>query len=315
MSEAAVDMPPRKSELADPVLIRARGITRRFGPGLPALDAVTLDIRQGEILGLVGESGSGKSTLGRILLGLIAASEGSVTFDDMPMPPLRPTEAQIVFQDALGALNPRRTIGQSIALPLVNAGWSRERRADRISELLQSVGLSPSDAARYPHQFSGGQCQRIVIARALALGPRFLFLDEPVSALDVSVQAQILNLLARVQAEAGLTFLFVSHDLEVVRHFCDRTAVLYRGQLMETGPADELYDAPRHPYTRALRASVLNGGGLPELVPETPGSDAAPGGCRFAARCPKVRPICLIERPPERPVGPDHTTACHALTD
>ena len=315
MSEAAVDMPPQRDELTDPVLIRARGITHRFGPGLPALDAVTLDIRQGEILGLVGESGSGKSTLGRILLGLIATSEGSVTFDDMPMPPLRPTEAQIVFQDALSALNPRRTIGQSIALPMINAGWSRARRADRVSELLQSVGLSPSDAARYPHQFSGGQCQRIVIARALALGPRFLFLDEPISALDVSVQAQILNLLARVQAEAGLTFLFVSHDLEVVRHFCDRTAVLYRGQLMETGPADALYDAPRHPYTRALRASVLSGGALPEIAPETPGSEAASGGCRFAARCPRVRPICLTERPPERPVGPDHTASCHALTD
>ena len=296
-------------------------------PGQWVLDGVSLTIRKGESVGLVGESGSGKSTLGRIILGLLPPTRGSVDYDGVDVwgAPERERRAmrarcQIVFQDPLGALNPRRTIAESIELPLINARWARPSRTARVDELLCRVGLDPRHKNRYPHQFSGGQCQRVVIARAIALDPDFLFLDEPVSALDVSVQAQILNLLEDIRAALGLTCLFVSHDLKIVRHFCERTAVMFHGQLVEMGASEAIFDAPLHPYTRALRAAVLDVRGAAPLAGagDTPDGDAHvanAAGCRYAPRCPLRMDVCANFAPPLERIAADHWLACHAAAE
>ncbi|WP_152042076.1 ABC transporter ATP-binding protein [Salinigranum salinum] len=276
-----------------------------------AVDGVSFDIHEGETLGLVGESGCGKSTTGETLLRLREATGGSVTFDGEAVFELDGDRldafrrrAQIVFQDPFSSLDPRMTVGDIVAEPLVihdlpddpGEKRTREWRRDRARELLERVGLSASQLDRYPHEFSGGQRQRIGIARALALDPEFVVLDEPVSALDVSVQAQVLNLLADLQAEFGLTYLFIAHDLSVVRHLCDRVAVMYLGNVVELGPTDEIFTAPEHPYTEALlesvpRASVAeHGREVDALAGDVPSPRNPPSGCRFRTRCPAVIP-------------------------
>tara|TARA_Y100001934_G_scaffold54641_1_gene67350 strand:+ start:8542 stop:9540 length:999 start_codon:yes stop_codon:yes gene_type:complete len=299
-----------------------------------AIDDVNFEIREGEILGCVGGSGSGKSTLGRAILRLIPSDKGSVTFDDVDLMTLSDDdlrlhrkEMQIVFQDPLNSLNPRRTVAENIARPMLNFGYSRNEAEEYIRELLERVRLDPGHANRYPHEFSGGQCQRIGIARALALRPRFLFLDEPVSALDVSIQAQILNLLSDLQEKMNLTYLFVSHDLNIVKHFSHRVLVLYHGQIVETGKSEEVYDNPKHPYTKTLLDSVLKieGGDAWEKVSVRTGtlSDnedvesalrakvSAERGCIYAATCSERLEQCVHEVPEFREVGPRHGVACH----
>lgn len=299
---------------------------RRLGE-VVAIEDVNLDIFPGEVVGCVGETGSGKSTLGRLLLNLIPCDEGEVYFegariDRLPPAKMRPyrRHMQMVFQDPLHALNPRRTVAENIALPLVNFGESRTAIARRIRELLDLVGLNPAHANRYPHEFSGGQCQRIGIARALALNPRFLFLDEPVSALDVSVQAQILNLLMELRRQLDLTYLFVTHDLKIVRQVADRIIVLYHGRIVESSGSRELYETPHHPYSRALLDSILRIGGDPRwqraaLQAEEAEADepaAAPrAGCIYAATCSERFGPCRTVVPQLRAVGEGRAVACH----
>ena len=299
-----------------------------------AVDDVNFNINEGEILGCVGGSGSGKSTLGRAILRLIPSDKGSVMIDDVDLMTLsdealrrRRREMQIVFQDPLYSLNPRRTVAENIARPLSNFKYPRHEIEERIRELLDDVGLDPTHANRYPHEFSGGQCQRIGIARALALQPRFLFLDEPVSALDVSIQAQILNLLADLQEKLNLTYLFVAHDLNVVKHFSHRILVLYHGRIVETGNSEEIYDNPKHPYTKTLLDSVLSieGGDSWEKVSVKTGTLAdnedldsalrartsAEPGCIYAATCSERLEHCVQETPEFREISPGHEVACH----
>jgi peptide/nickel transport system ATP-binding protein len=278
---------------------------------IKAVDGVSFDIQRGETLGLVGESGCGKSTTGETLLRLREPTGGSVRFDGedvfgMGTDRLRAfrRRAQVVFQDPFSSLDPRMTVGDIVAEPLRVHGLPEESpadgrsagewRRDRARELLERVGLSADQVDRYPHEFSGGQRQRVGIARALALEPDFVLLDEPVSALDVSVQAQILNLLADLQDDLGLTYLFIAHDLSVVRHICDRVAVMYLGEVVELGPTDEIFESPDHPYTRALlesvpRASVAEQGRRVEaLAGDVPSPRNPPSGCRFRTRCPEI---------------------------
>jgi peptide/nickel transport system ATP-binding protein len=269
-----------------------------------AVDGVSFDIRPGETLGLVGESGCGKSTTGETLLRLREATGGTVTFDGEDVDEMGDDEltafrkrAQVVFQDPFSSLDPRMTAGDIVAEPLrIHDIGTPEDRAERADELIERVGLSAEQSERYPSEFSGGQRQRIGIARALALEPDFVVLDEPVSALDVSVQAQILNLLQDLQAEFGLTYLFIAHDLSVVRHICDRVAVMYLGEIAEVGPTDEIFESPDHPYTRALLESVPRastdeqGRTVDTLEGDVPSPRDPPSGCRFRTRCPRVIP-------------------------
>ncbi|HUZ65654.1 MAG TPA: oligopeptide/dipeptide ABC transporter ATP-binding protein [Acetobacteraceae bacterium] len=315
-------------------LLEARGLAKQFpmrgsfGPfgrrrAVQAVAEVDLSLARGEAIGLVGESGSGKSTLGRLLLGLLAPSAGTVRFDGADLAgadaaALRRLRRrmQIVFQDPYSSLDPRRRIGAQIADGLaIHHLVPRAERAARVAALLRQVGLTAEHAGRFPDAFSGGQRQRIGIARALATGPDLLVADEPVSALDVSVQAQVLALLADLRRRLGLSLLFISHDLPVVRHVCDRVVVLYLGRVMEEGPVEAVFAAPRHPYTAALLSAA------PSLDParrrnrillpgEPPNPAEPPSGCVFRTRCPHVLPACAEARPALRPAEGSHRSAC-----
>jgi peptide/nickel transport system ATP-binding protein len=292
-----------------------------------AVDDVSLTIRRGETLGLVGESGCGKSTVGRAILRLYEPTAGRIVFDGQDISKLGENELrplrrrmQMVFQDPFASLNPRHSVARIIGEPLKSHGLARGRDKDkRVRELLTVVGLPADAASRYPHEFSGGQRQRIGVARAIAANPDFVVADEPVSALDVSIQAQIINLLEELQDEFDLTYLFIAHDLAVVRHISDRIAVMYLGSIVEVSPADELYDNPLHPYTISLlsavpipdpvverrRETILLAGDLPS--PANP-----PPACRFHTRCPYIQPTrCRDEVPPLRTLAPGHEVACH----
>jgi peptide/nickel transport system ATP-binding protein len=292
-----------------------------------AVDDVSLEIRRGETLGLVGESGCGKSTVGRTIVRLYEPLAGRILFDgrdithlnDRELRPLR-RRMQMVFQDPYASLNPRHSVGRLVGEPMRVHGLAARRDVDRRSaELLQIVGLPRDAISRYPHEFSGGQRQRIGVARALALNPDFIVADEPVSALDVSIQAQILNLLESLQQEFGLTYLFIAHDLAVVRHISDRIAVMYLGSIVEVSPAAELYDNPLHPYTISLLSAVPIPDPVVERQRETillagdlPSPANPPPACRFHTRCPYVQPTrCRDEVPPLRELAPGHTVACH----
>lgn len=305
-----------------------RGVLRRVVAHVKAVDGVSFFIREGETLGLVGESGCGKTTAGRTILRLIDPTDGNIIFhnngqavdiariSNRAMKSLR-RQMQIIFQDPYSSLNPRMTIGDIIGEPLVvhRVGTAAEREA-RVKELLEAVGLNPQYMKRYPHEFSGGQRQRIGIARALALGPKLIICDEPVSALDVSIQAQVLNLLEDLQKEFGLTYLFIAHDLSVVRHISDRVAVMYLGKIVEMAETEELFRNPRHPYTEALLSAVP----VPDpdyqreriiLKGDVPSPVNPPSGCYFHPRCPYVQPICREQEPPFGDIGGEHFTSCH----
>jgi oligopeptide/dipeptide ABC transporter ATP-binding protein len=299
----------------------------RFGPLIVrAVDGVSLAIAPGETLGLVGESGCGKSTLGRSILRLVDVSAGEVRVAGRDVGRASPAElrqlrrrAQIIFQDPSSSLNPRVTVGQTIEEPLTIFRLAdRATRKTRVAELLRQVGLPPEVAARYPHQLSGGQRQRVGIAAALALDPVLIVADEPTSALDVSVQAQILNLLESLQHRLGLAYLFISHNLDVVRHISDRVAVMYLGKIVESAPTDRLFADPLHPYTRALLAAIPSPDPddhrdpLP-IAGETPSPINPPAGCRFHPRCPLAQPICTTDEPSLLSDDHAHAVACHAV--
>jgi oligopeptide transport system ATP-binding protein len=298
---------------------------RRVG-WVRAVDDVTFQIAQGETLGLVGESGCGKSTTGRAILQLYRPTAGEVFLDGQDLTRLGGGELrrtrrkmQMIFQDPYASLNPRMTVGSIIAEPLEIHGLARGKgKQERVQELLRLVGLNPYFANRYPHEFSGGQRQRIGIARALAVEPRFIICDEPISALDVSIQAQIINLLEELQSELGLTYLFIAHDLSVVRHISDRVAVMYVGKLVELTDRNELYERPLHPYTRALLSAVP----VPDprvehrrqrmiLTGDPPSPVDPPAACRFHPRCPFAQDICKEQEPPLAEVRPGHFVSCH----
>ena len=291
-----------------------------------AVDNVSLAIRQGETLGLVGESGCGKSTLGRCMVRLYGVTSGTITFNEIDitrksMSELRPLrqQMQVVFQDPYASLNPRRRVKDLIAEPLrVHTKLSESQITVRVHDLLESVGLQKDHGQRFPHEFSGGQRQRIGIARAIALEPKLIVLDEPVSALDVSVQAQIVNLLADLQEQHNLTYVFIAHDLSVVRQVSNRIAVMYLGSILELGNADEIFSKPAHPYTQALISAVP----VPDTDPskarkriilagDVPSPSNPPSGCRFHPRCPMVQPRCKTERPSLVDHGPSRQVACH----
>lgn len=295
----------------------------RHGVEVKAVESVSFTMARGEVLGLVGESGSGKTTTGRSLLRLIEPTSGSVRFDGEDVLQLQGAalrrfrrRAQIVFQDPFSSLNPRMTVARVIAEPMyVQDNVPKAQRLDRVAELLGMVGLSPEMMTRYPHQFSGGQRQRVAIARALALAPEFLVADEPVSALDVSVQAQIVNLLRKLNRDLGLTMLFIAHDLAVVAYIADRIAVMYLGRIVEMAPAKTFATHARHPYSRALLSAVpVPDPGVrhrPSLLQgEIPSAVDPPSGCVFRTRCPFVLPACAVAVPAFRPTGPGQVTAC-----
>jgi oligopeptide transport system ATP-binding protein len=292
-----------------------------------AVDGVSFEVRAGETLGLVGESGCGKSTLGRVIAQLQPATAGHVFFKDTDLLQLRGEklrrmrqQMQMIFQDPYASLNPRMTVGDIIGEPLQNFGISRGReREKRINEVMRTCGLNPNFIGRYPHEFSGGQRQRIGIARALVLNPTFIVADEPISALDVSIQAQIVNLLEDLQDQFKLTYLFIAHDLSVVRHLSDRVAVMYLGKIVEIADSKEIYRNPLHPYTKALLSSIpipdpdLEAERRPILLKgEIPSPVNPPTGCRFHTRCPIAQfPICSEEEPPLEDKGDGHRAACH----
>jgi oligopeptide transport system ATP-binding protein len=302
------------------------GVFSRHVGDVRAVDGVDFTIRKGETLGLVGESGSGKTTAGRVVLNLLPATSGQVLFEGRDIGELGRAdtrrlrkEMQIIFQDPYASLNPRMTVGDIISEPLNIHGIAKGKDADvRVRELLRLVGLQPYHANRYPHEFSGGQRQRVGIARALAVDPKFIVADEPVSALDVSIQAQVINLLQDLQAQFGLTFLFIAHDLSVVRHISTRVAVMYVGKIVEIADRDDLYENPLHPYSRALlsaipipdpaverrRKRVLLSGDIPSPVNPPP-------GCRFHTRCPVAFDRCRVEVPALLTYAPGHVAACH----
>ena len=309
------------------VLLKAEHLKKYFKSPhgtVKAVDDVSLEIYEGETLALVGESGCGKSTLGRVILNLITPTSGTVTFDGTDITALHGkamrnmrAQMQLVFQDPFSSLDPRFTVGQIIAEPLQNMGLSKQEQQKRVLELMDRVSLQPEHYSRYPHQFSGGQRQRIGIARALAPNPRLIVCDEPVSALDVSIQAQILNLLKKLQSQSNLTYLFISHDLAVVRYISDRVCVMFLGQICELCSTAEAYEKPLHPYTRMLIDSA------PEPDPdfhredrmllqgELPSPVNPPAGCRFCTRCPFATDVCRTVHPELKEYTPGHFCACH----
>ncbi len=335
MAEALVDIPRPAGDSA-PTLIRVESLVKHFPAGIgqtvKAVDGVSFDIKRGETLGLVGESGCGKSTLGRLVMQLIAVSSGKVFLDDVELTSMRGEklrqkrrEMQIIFQDPFASLDPRMTVGDIIAEPLVNFRVMRGRKLNqRVQELLRVVGLNPNFNNRYPHEFSGGQRQRIGIARALALNPKLIVCDEAISALDVSIQAQIVNLLEDLQREFKLTYLFIAHDLSVVRHISDRVMVMYLGKIVEIADSVETYSSPKHPYTKALLSAiplpdpkVQRGRRLVELSGEIPSPISPPSGCRFHTRCPiaHLPTPCAEVEPPLEEKGRAHLAACHFSHD
>ncbi len=332
--------PGALSSSSEPPLVRVVNLVKHFPlkRGLildrvigvvQAVDGISFEIAKGETLGLVGESGCGKTTAGRTILGLYPPTAGQVWIDGIEVsqakgPALRALrrKAQMIFQDPYASLNPRWTVAAIIAEPLRvhHICATPQERAERVRELMARVGLSPRLLNRFPHEFSGGQRQRIGIARALASQPAFIVCDEPISALDVSIQAQVVNLLEDLQDEFGLTYLFIAHDLSMVRHICDRVAVMYLGVIVELGPRDELYEQPLHPYTQALLSAVP----IPDpkkdrtrqrivLSGDVPSPITPPAGCRFHPRCPIAMEICAQERPQWRQVAPGRWVACHAV--
>ena len=328
----------REAMAAAPPLVRVedlqmhfpiyQGVLRRQVGAVKAVDGVSFDIRKGETLGLVGESGCGKSTTGRALLRLYRATGGRILFegkdivelDGEPLRHMRP-RMQMIFQDPQASLNPRMTVGAIIAEPLAeHSVYKGAARKARVRELLDQVGLNPDYVNRYPHEFSGGQRQRIGIARALALDPDFIVCDEPIAALDVSIQAQVVNLLQDLQKKLGLTYLFISHDLSMIKHIADRVAVMYLGKMVELADVETLFAAPKHPYTKALLSAVP----VPDpkieatrrriiLTGDIPDPANPPRGCRFCTRCPEAVERCFVEEPAWREAGPGRSAACHLV--
>jgi len=309
-------------------LLSLRDVHVRFSTAagvVRAVNGVSLDVATGETLGLVGESGCGKSTLGKAILRLVPIASGAILVEGVDIAPLDRAQlikirrnVQMIFQDPYGSLNPRSTIGRSVAQPLLVAGWSSAAAAKRVDELLQRVGLPLDARERYPHEFSGGQRQRIGVARALALSPKLIICDEPVSALDVSVRAQVINLLEDLKAQFGVSYLFISHDLSVVEHIADRVAVMYLGTVVEIGGRDQIWRDPRHPYTKALleAAPIANPKAARArrrtlLQGELPSAIDPPSGCPFHSRCPIVQDRCRVERPELRTVSGGRVAACH----
>jgi len=344
MSETGLAPQSESQAQSDPPLVRIVGLSRIFdlskkwlnrmleGGGkvmLTAVDGVDLSIGRGETYALVGESGSGKSTIAKMVVGLLPPSKGYVTIGGIDIWGERDATThrrlrrriQMIFQDPYASLNPRWRVGAIVAEPIKAFDLISERHARdaRVGELLSLVGLDPRDARKFPHEFSGGQRQRIAIARALASNPRFIVCDEPTSALDVSVQAQVLNLLRDLQDRLGLTYLFISHNLAVVRHVATRVGVLYLGRLVEEAPAKTLFAEPRHPYTRMLLDSVpdidMTGRERVPIAGENPNPISPPPGCHFHPRCPFAFDRCRVEAPAFKPVATGHAAACHAVEE
>lgn len=314
----------------DEVLIEVKNLKKYFNVGhgaiLKAVDDVSFTINKGETLGLVGESGCGKTTCGRTVLGLYEATEGEVNYDGVNIHSLKgrskkefSKKAQMIFQDPYACLNPRMTVGDIIAEGIdIHGLYKGEERTKKIYEMLDHVGLNREHASRFPHEFSGGQRQRIGIARALAINPEFIVCDEPISALDVSIQAQIVNLLIKLQREMGLTYLFIAHDLSMVKHISDRVGVMYLGTMVEFAASHDLYENPLHPYTKALMSAIP----IPDpkvektrqrikLEGEVPSPINPKPGCRFAARCKQAKPECSTTRPEFKEIEKGHFVSCH----
>lgn len=314
------------------VLIEVKDLKKHFMVGknavLKAVDGVNFQIYKGETLGLVGESGCGKTTCGKTVMGLYKATSGDVIFDNVRVNELKGKEkknftrrAQIIFQDPYSSLDPRMTVGDIVGEGIdIHGLYTGQKRTDRIYELLNIIGMNAEHASRFPHEFSGGQRQRIGIARALAIEPEFIVCDEPISALDVSIQAQIINLLIKLQKEMSLTYLFIAHDLSMVKHISDRVGVMYLGNIVELAKSRELYDNAKHPYTKALMSSIP----LPDpkterlkkrlnIEGEIPSPINPKPGCRFAGRCPMVDDICRSETPKLREIAKEHYIACHKV--
>ena len=342
MSSEAMAVTKEKQLNADDHILEVSGLKKYFPisagivfqrqvGAVRAVDGIDFHVVRGETLGLVGESGCGKSTTGRTILQLYRPTEGSVKFEGEELSTMSGNQLrqmrrkmQIIFQDPFASLNPRMTVGSIVSEPLQihNIYANKRERQQYVEQLMEKVGLNPYFINRYPHEFSGGQRQRIGIARALALEPSFIVADEPISALDVSIQAQVVNLMEELQHELGLTYLFIAHDLSMVRHICDRVAVMYLGKIVELGPVDEVYDNPQHPYTQALLSAVP----VPDPVVEEdrqriiisgdlPNPASPPTGCNFNTRCPVQFELCHQEPdPPLIEARPDHYVACHRVT-
>ena len=302
-----------------------RGVIQRQVGAVRAVDGITFNVKRGETLGLVGESGCGKSTTGRTILQLYRPTAGSVHFEDIDLVHTKGEDLrkmrrkmQMIFQDPYASLNPRMTVADIVGEPLmVHSVATGKEIQDRVQHLLALVGLNPSFASRYPHEFSGGQRQRIGVARALALQPSFIVCDEPISALDVSIQAQVVNLLEELQSQFNLTYLFIAHDLSMVKHISDRVAVMYLGVLVELASRDDLYNLPLHPYTRALLSAVPIPDPIADakrerviLKGDVPSPANPPSGCRFRTRCPIAEDVCAETRPEFREIRPGHFVAC-----